>query len=99
MIESAASARRLTASIHLTERAGHATELSRAAVAAGCESIVVWGGDGTVNECGTALIGSATPLGLVPAGSGNGLAAALNVSRDPVQAIADAFDAPAHRID
>ena len=61
--------------------------------------MIVWGGDGTVNEAGSVLMGSPTALGLVPAGSGNGLAAALGVSRDPAAALADAFDAPAHRID
>ena len=99
MIEQAAARRGIVATIAVTERSGHASHLARAAVEANCESLIVWGGDGTVNEAGSALIGTATILGLVPAGSGNGLAAALGVSRDAVTALADAFDAPAHRID
>ena len=99
MVEAAAAARGIEAKIFLTERAGHATVLAREAVEAGCGSLVVWGGDGTVNETGSVLMGSATALGLVPAGSGNGLAAALGVSRDPATALADAFDAPVRRID
>lgn len=99
MVEAAAAQRRVSVKVHLTERAGHATALAREAVAAGCASLIVWGGDGTLNEAGRALIGSQTILGLVPAGSGNGLAAALDVSRDPARAVADAFDAPARRID
>lgn len=99
MIEAAATQRRIRVAISLTERAGHATSLARDAQHAGCASIIVWGGDGTVNEVGTALIGTTTPLGLVPAGSGNGLAAALGIPRDPLAAVAAAFDAPAHRID
>ena len=85
--------------MHLTERAGHATALARDAIAAGSHSIIVWGGDGTLNEVGRALIGSPTALGLVPAGSGNGLAAALDISRDSQKAVADAFDAPPRPID
>jgi diacylglycerol kinase (ATP) len=99
MIESAASTRGLDARIRVTEHAGHAGALAREAVAAAAHALIVWGGDGTINESGSALIGSSTILGVVPAGSGNGLAAALGVSRDPVTAVADAFDAPAHRID
>ena len=48
-----------------------------AAAADGADLVIVWGGDGTVNEAGSALVGSRTALGLVPAGSGNGLAASL----------------------
>ncbi len=99
MVEAAAADRGVETRIFLTERGGHASALARDAVDAGCESLIVWGGDGTVNETGSALIGSNTTLGLVPAGSGNGLAAGLGVSRDPASALADAFDAPAHRID
>jgi len=99
MIDAAAKTRRLPTQIRITERGGHARELARDAVAADADALIVWGGDGTINEAGAALIGSRTVLGVVPAGSGNGLAAALGVSRDPVTAIADAFDAPAHRID
>ena len=78
----------LRAAIHLTERAGHARELAAAAVAARVDLVIVWGGDGTLNEAGGALVNSSTALGLVPAGSGNGLAAALGTPRDPEQAIA-----------
>jgi diacylglycerol kinase family enzyme len=41
--------------------------------------IVAIGGDGTVNEIGSALIGSNTALGIIPAGSGNGLARHLGI--------------------
>ena len=99
MIEAAAAQRNVHAQIRLTERAGHGATLARDAASAGCGSIIVWGGDGTVNEVGSALIGSSSVLGLVPAGSGNGLAAALGVPRDAAQAVAEAFDAPPHRID
>ena len=79
--------RHLTGSIHVTERAGHAAALAATAAAAGAELVIVWGGDGTLNEAGGALAGSRTALGLIPAGSGNGLAGALEVPRDPQGAL------------
>lgn len=91
--------RGLEASIHLTERAGHAYELAAAAAHDGAELVLVWGGDGTANECGAALMGSQSVLGLIPAGSGNGLAAALGSQRDPGRALAAALDGTLRRID
>jgi diacylglycerol kinase (ATP) len=63
-----------------TERPGHATELARAAAQAGCRLVVAVGGDGTVNEVGQGLLGQpGAALGIVPRGSGNGLARHLGV--------------------
>jgi diacylglycerol kinase (ATP) len=63
-----------------TEGPGHATELARAAAADGCRVVVAVGGDGTVNEVGQGLLHQpATALGIVPRGSGNGLARHLRV--------------------
>lgn len=77
--------------IVVTERGGHAREVAARAAADGTDLVIVWGGDGTVNEVGGALAGSPTALGLIPAGSGNGLAAALAVPREPMAAIAEAL--------
>src|SRR4051812_43071658 len=52
----------------MTERRGHARELAAAAVTAGDRLVLAWGGDGTVNEVASALIRTATALGIVPAG-------------------------------
>jgi diacylglycerol kinase (ATP) len=68
------SSHSLDADIVRTEGPGHATELAREAVAAGCSRVVAVGGDGTVNEVAQALVQSRTALALVPCGSGNGLA-------------------------
>ena len=57
-----------------TERAGHASEIARSCVAAGTDICVAVGGDGTVNEVARSLVDSETALGIVPCGSGNGLA-------------------------
>ena len=62
-----------------TNYPGHATELASTAVNNGFELVVAVGGDGTVNEVAQGLIGTATPLGIVPMGSGNGLARDLGV--------------------
>ena len=91
--------RQLEASIHLTERARHAHELARAAVSKHAELVIVWGGDGTLNEAASALAGSTTSLGLIPAGSGNGFAAALGIPRDPRAALATALGPRVQAID
>jgi diacylglycerol kinase (ATP) len=85
--------------IHFTERGGHAHELARAAAAAGADGVIVWGGDGTFNEAAGALVQSGIPVGLVPAGSGNGLAGALGTPRVPQEALRIAFEGKARRID
>ncbi len=57
-----------------TKYAAHATELAAKAVKEGYENIIVAGGDGTINETAKALVGTQTALGIIPKGSGNGLA-------------------------
>lgn len=68
-----AYASRRGAEVHLTERPRHASELARTALADGCECIVAVGGDGTMNEVASVLVGTPAALGLVPCGSGDGL--------------------------
>ena len=99
LVQAEAQRRGLSAEIHLTERAGHARDLAAASAAADVDLVIVWGGDGTLNETGAGLIGSRTVLGLVPAGSGNGLAAALGTPHDPLAALAVAFDGDTRAID
>jgi diacylglycerol kinase (ATP) len=91
--------RGLRGEIDLTERAGHAHLLARRAADAHADLVIVWGGDGTVNEAGGALLDTGTALGLVPAGSGNGLAASLCCKREPRAAIAAALDGATRTID
>ena len=57
-----------------TEYAGHASEIASRCVEEGVDTCVAVGGDGTVNEVARSLVGSQTALGIVPCGSGNGLA-------------------------
>ena len=62
-----------------TERAGHATELSAAAVKKGYDIVAAVGGDGTLNEVARGLLHSDTAMAVIPCGSGNGLARCLHL--------------------
>ncbi len=66
--------------IEYTQYAGHATVISAEEVKRGTDIIVAVGGDGSVNEIARELINSNSTLGIVPAGSGNGLAHHLGIS-------------------
>jgi diacylglycerol kinase (ATP) len=62
-----------------TDYAGHATVLSEDAAANGFDMVVAVGGDGTVNEVARGLLKTQTALGILPKGSGNGLARHLEI--------------------
>jgi YegS/Rv2252/BmrU family lipid kinase len=85
--------------VFVTERPGHARDLAAGSVARGARLVVAWGGDGRVNEVGSALAFGPGALGIVPSGSGNGLARALGVARRPEQALADCARAAVRPID
>jgi YegS/Rv2252/BmrU family lipid kinase len=65
--------------IEFTQAPAHATELAAEAAAAGFQSVVAVGGDGTVNEVAKGLLHGPLPMGIVPKGSGNGLARHLGI--------------------
>jgi diacylglycerol kinase (ATP) len=65
-----------------TERAGHATQLAREAVAEGRQLVIAAGGDGTVNEVAHGLANTSTALGLMPLGSVMNVARTLWVPRN-----------------
>ncbi len=65
-----------------TEYAGHAYQLASDAVKKGCNIVVAIGGDGTINEIGRALVHTDIALGIIPCGSGNGLARHLRIPLD-----------------
>lgn len=68
----------MTYEIVFTEFVGHATQLATEAVG-DYDIVAAVGGDGTLNEVACGLIGSDTPLAIVPSGSGNGLARCLRI--------------------
>ena len=74
-------------SIVKTEYAGHASQLAAAAVRDGVDVVVAIGGDGTINEIARSLVHTDTALGIIPCGSGNGLARHLRIPMEPKAAI------------
>ena len=92
-------AHRVAADIFVTERRHHARELAHAAVTNGATTVIAWGGDGTVNEVASALVFREAALGIVPSGSGNGLARELAVPLEPRAAFEMALGAHRRRID
>lgn len=79
-----------------TEYAGHAELLARECSA---RVVVAVGGDGTVNEVARGIVGSNKILGILPCGSGDGLALCLGISRNPYKAIAVLEKGRVHEID
>ena len=74
-------------SIVKTEYAGHASQIAAEAVNNKVNIVVAIGGDGTINEIARSLIHSETALGIIPCGSGNGLARHLRIPMDPKAAV------------
>lgn len=63
----------------ITEEKGHAHQIAQHAVQEGYDFVVAIGGDGTVNETASGLVNSDASLGIIPNGSGNGLARGLGI--------------------
>jgi diacylglycerol kinase (ATP) len=80
--------------------AADALDRARAAVATGPGALVAFGGDGLVHLAVQAVIGTGVPLGIVPAGTGNDIAAALGIPRgDPLAAAGIVLDGTPTRVD
>src|SRR5690606_9887258 len=71
----------------ITDHANHAFELGKSAIEEGYDAVVAVGGDGTINELGSAILGTDMPLGIIPEGSGNGLALYLGIPLNESAAI------------
>ncbi|MEA2558353.1 MAG: hypothetical protein QOG88_1891 [Actinomycetota bacterium] len=69
-----------------TKQKGHARELAAQAVADGIDLVVVFSGDGTINEVVNGLAGTDIALGVIPGGATNILVRALGLPTDPVEA-------------
>jgi YegS/Rv2252/BmrU family lipid kinase len=87
MIEDICGEKGYLLAISFTEYVGHANELTRRAVEGGADLIIAVGGDGTVNEIAQAMIHSEAALGIIPKGSGNGLARELHIPMDSKRAL------------
>ncbi len=92
MVHTAAKQAGAEVSLVYSQYPGHPQELARQAVAEGVDRIAAVGGDGTVNEIGRQLIGTRTALGIIPCGSGNGLARHLGIPSSPQKAVPGVFD-------
>ncbi len=73
--------------VKATAAKGDAAAFSAEAAAMGYEFVFACGGDGTVNEVASQLVGTGTVLGILPAGSGNALANSLGLPGDPAEGI------------
>ncbi|WP_103192041.1 diacylglycerol/lipid kinase family protein [Formosa algae] len=60
---------------------GHAIDLTKESINQEADVIVACGGDGTINEVASVLVGTGIPLGILPIGSGNGLASHLKIPK------------------
>lgn len=88
-----------TFQIIYTQYAGHAEEIASQCAEENHFAVVAVGGDGTVNEVARALTHTHTALGIIPCGSGNGLARHLQISMQPRKAIEAINEGIIERID
>jgi YegS/Rv2252/BmrU family lipid kinase len=83
----------------VTRGPGDAREAATRARDGGYDLVLAWGGDGTINEVAGALAFSPVPLGIVPGGSGNGLARELGIPLDAAAALEAVASGRVRRID
>lgn len=84
---------------HLTQHRGHATHLAREAALRGAETVIAFGGDGTITETAAGLRGSQTALGIVPAGTGNDFIKTVGIPKEPMEALEFILSHPARSVD
>jgi diacylglycerol kinase family enzyme len=72
--------------LHPTTRPEHATEIAARCARDGASLVIALGGDGTINEVANGLVGTSTPMAVLPGGTANVLACELGIPRDPVKA-------------
>ena len=70
-----------------TEKAGHAFEIASGMAKIDIDIVVAVGGDGTINEIASALQSTGKTMGIIPYGSGNGLARSLGIPMNDKQAV------------
>ncbi|HWP49662.1 MAG TPA: diacylglycerol kinase family protein [Candidatus Limnocylindrales bacterium] len=85
--------------IQITQKRRDGMKLAQEAIREGYLRIVAAGGDGTINEVGNALVHTEAILGIIPIGSGNGLARALKIPLDWKKACQLLFNGRIHKID
>jgi diacylglycerol kinase (ATP) len=83
----------------LTKAPGDAADMARSAAERGWKVIVSLGGDGTISEVISGLVGTESALGIVSCGKGNDIARSLGVSTDTEQAVNTLLNGEKRRID
>jgi diacylglycerol kinase (ATP) len=73
------TSRRVEVETVFTKGPGDATDIAKEAAKAGAREVIVYGGDGTINEALQALVGTATRLAILPGGTANVLARELSL--------------------
>lgn len=81
------SAHRIYVDIAHTGCRGDATRIAREAVNSDYDAVLACGGDGTVNETARGLANTGMTMGIIPAGSGNGLARHIGIPIDPIKSL------------
>jgi diacylglycerol kinase (ATP) len=82
-----------------TQKPKHAITLTQNAIAAGASCVVACGGDGTINEVASCLVSTDITLGIIPVGSGNGLASHLLIPKNVEKALQTIANQKTTRID
>jgi diacylglycerol kinase (ATP) len=85
--------------VRITEKKSQATEIARQAANVGYKRIIALGGDGTVNEVATGLLGKETALGVIPAGKGNDFFESLSIKTGLKQICGAAASGPIKNFD
>lgn len=99
LIDKVLSDRNIKYEIKLTEYAGHASEIAKNICNTPNCVIVAVGGDGSLNEVAQSLLGSESSLGIIPQGSGNGLARHLKIPMDTEAALLELLNGESVKMD
>lgn len=99
LIDDTIDATKYTWEIEYTQNAGHAVDISAEAAKNEIDIVVAVGGDGTMNEVARSLVNTPTALGILPFGSGNGLARHLLIPMDTRKALETINDGVVEQID
>lgn len=99
VVEESLRARGMRVRTLVGDNAVHARDLAHAAVTEGVDAVVAVGGDGMVHLALQVVAGTETPLGIVPAGTGNDLATCLGLPTDPRAAVEVVAAGEQRRID
>jgi len=88
----------VSAGLHLLDDSGECDTLKEVLLTARPDRVVAVGGDGTIKLLAEMLIGTGIPLGIVPAGSANGMAKELQIPLEPEAALRLVMEGRPHRI-